>query len=1023
MIKSPLIFFCSFSLIAMNQADAASTTKKTDTLGHEQSIKESNKSSDTKQLLLEQVILGEAAFKEELVTQALDRLDKIAPNDPQVIAAHLRQFLRLGKNKLAQQKLDQLKAIAPDSEVYRQAQFNMNLAQPKIQQELQNARILALGGKFTEAQKAYDALFHGNPPTEALAVEYWILMSRIPGHSQESYKHLEDLYRSTQKGSALIIDPNTKRLQDSLKHALANLLVDEGDQALKQGQTNLAQEKYQKAFEFENNNSSVLIGFGDVALERHEYAKAEQDYLKALKIESRITAYYGLVAVYKRQSPQKALDYVHSLPKDVQERMGDYLKNMESNSLQEQAEQLEKNKHLAESIKNYEKALKLTPDDPWLTYRLAKVLHDAGQSQRAITVFQQLAARHPRDPKQVYTYALYLSGIDLDQQAISHINTLPRNLWTSDIRSLSMRLNLELGLDHAQKLRDSGQTLAAIAYLNRMPQSTRIDIKLADWALEDKQYDNALTYYQKVIAREPNNVDAILGKIETLIALKRINEARLLLNSAHQIQSNQSLNVQRRVANAWREVGEPQKANAIFQHLKQLAKRSGVNQDSALIFRNAAQLEEELKEPKLAKEDYRQAMVSSGITPILPPDNDSYTYLTRNQAGDDWLKRGIRSDAAELYRKQDVNFTVDVDYWRLQGTPGFSDLRALDTMAHADFPMWNGRAFLRNDFIKLNAGDFVTDNNGVHFEDFGTCNINGCSTGLSQTATGNSFAAGWANNTWIMDIGTSPLGFPVQNIVGGIGYSGDFNHISWTLLGSRRPITNSLLSFAGTTDPATGIVWGGVVATGPLLALSYDTGGSHGFWGNIEADTLTGKNVVTNQRIRLMDGYYYKFINEDNRRATIGLNNMIWHYQKDLSGYTLGQGGYYSPKSYISLGIPLYYRQRTANWSFEIGGTTSWTWSSSSDSYAYPLSNLSSAIAGNNSFSQGGNSSGLGYTFLFLVERRLTSHFFLGAGVDIQRSRDYTPSHILAYLRYSLDGWQGDMDSPPRPLIPYADYR
>ncbi|MDI8993076.1 cellulose synthase subunit BcsC-related outer membrane protein, partial [Salmonella enterica subsp. enterica serovar Anatum] len=25
---------------------------------------------------------------------------------------------------------------------------------------------------------------------------------------------------------------------------------------------------------------------------------------------------------------------------------------------------------------------------------------------------------------------------------------------------------------------------------------------------------------------------------------------------------------------------------------------------------------------------------------------------------------------------------------------------------------------------------------------------------------------------------------------------------------------------------------------------------------------------------------------------------MIWHYDKDLSGYSLGQGGYYSPQEY-----------------------------------------------------------------------------------------------------------------------------
>ncbi|VTR49772.1 Cellulose synthase operon protein C precursor [Serratia fonticola] len=46
---------------------------------------------------------------------------------------------------------------------------------------------------------------------------------------------------------------------------------------------------------------------------------------------------------------------------------------------------------------------------------------------------------------------------------------------------------------------------------------------------------------------------------------------------------------------------------------------------------------------------------------------------------------------------------------------------------------------------------------------------------------------------------------------------------------------------------------------------------------------------------------------------------MLWHYQKDLSGYSLGQGGYYSPQQYVSLAVPVNYRQRTENWSWEVG--------------------------------------------------------------------------------------------------------
>ena len=112
-----------------------------------------------------------------------------------------------------------------------------------------------------------------------------------------------------------------------------------------------------------------------------------------------------------------------------------------------------------------------------------------------------------------------------------------------------------------------------------------------------------------------------------------------------------------------------------------------------------------------------------------------------------------------------------------------------------------------------------------------------------------------------------------------------------TFTASRRPISSSLLAYAGARDPATngGKNWGGVVATGGGIGLSYDRGGAHGMWADLSAHQISGENVADNSRERLMAGYYYKLINSDNQRATIGLNSMLWHYQKDLSDYTFGR--------------------------------------------------------------------------------------------------------------------------------------
>lgn len=1126
------------------------------------------------QWLLEQVRIGEASNKDELVRQSLYRLELMDPNNPDVIAARMRLALRQGNQVLAQQQLDKLKGVAPQSPVFRQAEMNMLLTQPETRQKLQQARLMAAAGRLPEAKAQYDELFHGNLPTLDLAVEYWRLVARLPGQELAATQQLQALdrqypgnitlrmalarmlfsqdrdaqayellqqvaadpagrssaadlwlekvkalpvspqsvaalnrflgvfesgeqalgaqqelarqrtlladpaYRARMTGLAQVNKGGGRAAIPELKKALSSapndaevlgalglaysragnrqqalslfqqaqkadkdnydsskwqsliqttrywLAIDAGDKALKANNLPLAQQQYQQARQIDNGDSDALIGLGDVAVARKDDAAAERYYQQALRLDPASgSAMRGLVNIYQRQSPQKALAYLNGLPRGQQNKLRSTLDGLQLDMLKQQADELAQRQQWPEAAEKYRQAHQKDPDDVWLTYHYAQTLRQAGQPQQADVLMHQLAAKKSGDPQQVYAYALYLAGSDRDNQALAQLNTLPKAQWNDGMREMAQRLQMQATLDHAERLRTAGDEPAAIAYLRQQPPATRIDLTLADWALERGEYDEALADYQRVRAREPNNPDARLGEIEAYVAQGQLSEARQRLQTAP-AQPDESINGQRRVANAWTAVGEPQKATDIFKQLKVAAQQEPPGQGKALVYRDAARLEQKQLQPQPAQQDYRQAMVASGIAPTVPEDNDGYTRLTRNNATDDWLKRGIRSDAADLYRQQDVRVTLDHDYWRSSGTGGISDYQAHDTMLQVDMPLYDGRAFLRTDTVQLNAGSFSTDNNGKYFETFGTCNTQGCRGDERQKTTGTSVAAGWANDHWQTDIGTTPMGFEVVDWVGGVAYSGDWNHIGWTLGASRRPITSSLLAFGGTRDPNTGTTWGGVRATGINLSASYDRGEANGVWADLSAHQLTGQNVEDNQRQRLMAGYYYKVINEDNRRATVGLSTMLWHYQKDLSGYSLGQGGYYSPQQYVSLALPVNYRQRTENWSWEVGGSVSISHSKTNDEKRYPLQGLiPDSLPDKDAVESGGSSSGVGYTLRALIERRLSSHWTLGAGIDIQQAKDYTPSHALIYLRYSLAGWQGDLDLPPQPLTPYADFK
>ncbi|HDV6782693.1 TPA: cellulose biosynthesis protein BcsC [Yersinia enterocolitica] len=1129
------------------------------------------------QFLLEQVRLGEATNKDELVKQSLYRLNMMDPNNPDVIAAGIRQALRQGNLAEAQKQLDKLQQLAPDSEVYRRAKLMLAMTKPEVRQQLQEARLLATAGRVAEAKVKYDQLLQGNPPTLDLAVEYWRLVARLPGQEVLATQKLASLdqqypgnvalrmalarmYFSQQKaaqGYALLekvaTDPNgtsdaadlwmdtiktmtvspqsvtalthfldvfstgpqadiaRKELANqqtmladptyqarlsglakvdsgsgvaaipALKQALAAspndpeilgalglayaragdraqalrlfeqaqksdkdglksdkwasliktnrywLLNDEGDKALKAGNTALAQQKYQQARQIDGSDSYALIGLGDVAVARHDDKTAEQHYQQALRLDpANSSAVCGLANIYQRESPQKALNYLNNLPRSQQAKMRDTLNSLQLDMLKQQAEMLAAQQQWHQAAEKYRQAQKMAPNDVWITYRLAQALAQDGHLAQADAEFHQLASRKPGDPEQVYAYALYLSSTERDSQALVHLTTLPAAQWNDNIRELDQRLKLDQVLTLARQLRENGDESGAITALRQQPANTQIDLTLADWALERGDYSEALAGYQRIRAREPQNPDARLGEIEAYIAEGRLSDARQHLQTEPLTGEGASLNTQRRVANAWSGVGDPQKAADIFQRLKPAAAKGAPSQDNALVFRDSARLAQSQGQPVAAQDDFKQAMVASGIAPTLPTDNDSYTLLTRNQATDDWLKRGIRADAADLYRQQDTRVTLDQDYWGSSGTGGISDLSAFNTMAQVDTPLADGRAFFRSDIIEMNASTFA-NTKGVYKEKFGTCYKAGCEGDIRQRASGTSIAMGWQNDHWATDIGTTPMGFEVVDVVGGLAYSNSWNHIGWTATASRRPLSSSLLAFAGTRDPNTNVTWGGVRANGVSLGASYDRGEANGVWSDLSYHYLTGQNVADNQRLRFMTGYYYKLINEDNRRFTIGLNGMWWHYQKDLSGYTLGQGGYYSPQKYLSLAIPVNYRQRTDNWSWELGGSVSLSHSATNDRARYPLQSLLNnsikSISDRNDLDYGDSSNGAGYTLRALIERRLSSHWTLGAGVDIQQAKDYTPSHALIYLRYSMAGWQGDLDMPPQPLVPYADFK
>lgn len=1137
--------------------------------------------SATEDMLMGKLFFGENHRREDIVQDALERLDMIAPNDPDVLAARVRYLVRRGRIDDARSTLQRLAERAPGSAALQSAQTTLMLTTPQGRQQLQQARLLATTGHTAEALAAYRTLFAGAFPSDALALEYWRVVANTADGKAEAITRLQALnrdhpgnndlrltlagllfsvqrdaegfetlrpvaqsgrdhddaadmwfaqiqdmpqsenrlaalksfiaifgtgrsadmarkmlaadtaqwqnpaFRARMRGLQNVTTNRMAQAEPDLRRVLAQApddgeilgalgiiesrrgnrnravtrlsraiqqapnstnrskwesllqtnrywqFINAGDAALAAGRIPLAGQKYRQASLIDNQDSYAPEGLGDVAMAQHDPVAAERYYKKALRLDKENTSVLrSLFRLYRARSTAEADAFAQRLSTRQKRAVDDLVRGMHDDMLADEAAQLENRSQWAQAARIQQQRFQADPGNPWTVYHLAKDLAAMGRVAEADMVFNQAESRTPQDATLLYAHALYLSSTDRDAEALTVLHTMPQSGWDGTMKDLAERIRVSQLLVKARALRDAGHEKQAIALLEAEPPSDRTDLELADWAQQDMKWNRAMFYEQRVLWRSPESLEGRLGVAEILASERRKFPARHnadLAQRQHEPEIRESLNLLRRVAYVRMVAGDKNEARRLYATLSQQAQNAPPGMDSALALRDAARFDAANHHPRDALALYHQDIVASGIAPAVPRDNVTFTRLTRTMDNEDWLKRGVRSDAGDLYRQQNIMVTLDYDYWGLSGNSGYSRMRAGSAMLEADGPLGDGTAQLRADFVDMTAGTFDTDSTGHYAPLWATCFAATCQGETHQNAMGVSIAAGWFNRRWQGDLGTTPIGMKVVTIAGGGSYRGTMGPLGYVLNIHHRPLTNSLLSLGGQRDPNTGKIWGGVRASGVTWNLSYDTGGRHGVWANPSIDLLNGKNVQDNWRVRWMAGYYYKVINQPNRRVTVGLSNMLWHYGVDASGYTLGKGGYYSPQEYLSFSIPVWWRQRTRHWSWELGASISWSTSSTSSSMRYPIKRLldggrSAAFTDRDSRESGGSSSGLGYTAQGVIERRINPHFSIGAGIDVQEARNYTPSHAFVFLHYFQHAWDGDMDLPPQPLIPYAQW-
>ncbi|AVJ35180.1 cellulose biosynthesis protein BcsC [Stenotrophomonas sp. MYb57] len=923
----------------------------------------------------------------------------------------------------------------------RYAEQHKRVSDPSWRAGLRGQQLLD-AGRNAEAERAFLQSLRGYPrEAEFLGGLGMALMRQ--GRREQAIAYFQRAVQATPAGDT------SDRWRDLITSTRYWLLLDQADTALAAARLDDAQALYSQARRQQPREINAILGLVDVAVARGDDEAAERQLQAARRIAPRdANVIRKLVQLYGRTDPQRLESFINALPAAQRTLYAEDLRQLQISRLRERREQALAAGDADAAITLGRELRRELPGDAWLAYALGNELRTAGKLDEADAVVADMATRNAGIEAR-YAQALYLSGSDRLPQALAVLEGVPRAQWDDDMRALSERLQRQQLIDHLWELRAQGREAEAVALLQQQPPSADNQLILAEWARLRDDHAQALHYYQQVLAVQPDNLDAQLGQLQAWIGTGDLASARRQMRDAPPVVADDAIGQQRQLATIWTDLHEDAKALQILRAL--LARKSGPDAQS---WRDAARLVRR-EDPQQALDMYARAMADNGLiapSQAQPRDNRALTLASRETASDDWLRRSLRSDVETLYQQENPTLTVMQDSGRRSdGTPGISKLARDTRIAHLDAPFAGGLGWARIEQVHFDAGRFQTDADGAYSDDFGSCDLGllqadgtrmqapGCTRYVHQRrSSGAGFAVGWRtlDDRWNFDIGHSPSNYVVGNWLGGVTLNGDLGRLGWGATVSRRPMTNSLLSQAGAIDPRSGIAWGGVTANGVTVSLGYDEGGRNGVWSNWSWHQLTGHNVVDNTRARAMVGWYHKLIQRPDMRLDVGTTAMYWRYQKDLGGYSLGQGGYYSPQRYASLSLPVGFAWRNDDWSVRVDGSVSVSNARTRSISRFPDEALIQRVIAqlepqygplqldpDGLYTTDGSSTGTGYRLYAAVERRLGDHVVLGAAGTLQRSRDFSPNTFQLYLRYSFKPWQGNLPLPVSPLVPYGEFR
>ena len=551
--------------------------------------------------------------------------------------------------------------------------------------------------------------------------------------------------------------------------------------------------------------------------------------------------------------------------------------------------------------------------------RALGLANDRIGAQEAGRAFINANPRSGASARIAVSSALLGAGATAEAQALSRSLEAAPGLSSEDRRQAAA-LSTGLAIQASDRLNERGDQARAFdtlaPALQRDPTSVPANLALARLYQGAGQAQPARQITEGILQRDPRNLDARLGAIEAAISSRDFGRAEALLVEARALNPN-----------------DPRVAL-----MEARIARAGGNSGRAL------------RALELAAEQRR----AQGIRPDVPDGSmqrsafdNPFRMLSRT--GAQGGVSPLQSDALSSEIARELTQVREETAARIQGGIGFrsrTGSAGLDRLEEFSAPVdisgsvpgLGGRATLSFAPVSISSGQLNTLD-VTALRSYGSNALSqtlrqqiGQPTQLtqvvrdrfravdtSQSGVGLGFA--YSNGPFTIDVGTSPMGFRRQNVLGGIEIAPQITqNFRIRLIGEQRAVTDSMLSWAGARDPNGLGTWGGVVRTGGRAQLEYVTG-PVGVYLMGGYSVFTGQNVARNQRFEAGAGLQYTVWRLPEEELTAGLDLIYFGFRNNQRQFTWGNGGYFSPQSYFAVNVPVDWRARSGNLAWRLGGT------------------------------------------------------------------------------------------------------